>query len=103
MSFVDGVFLYIEASAPRLNGDKAQLIGPSLTMNAGDAQCFSFWYNMLGDHIRAMNVYAKTGSALGSPIFTRTGTQGATWLQAQITISGPGPVQVRDYEWGFDF
>lgn len=86
--------MYIETSAPRRNGDKAQLIGPTLQMAAGEDKCFSFWYNMLGDNIRALNVYAQSGSTLGSPVFTRTGTQGATWLQAQMTISGPGPIQV---------
>lgn len=84
--------MYIETSAPRRNGDKARLIGPSLQVS--QPQCFSFWYNMLGDHIKALNIYLKRGNSLGTPIWTRTGTQGATWKQAQLTVSGPGPVQV---------
>jgi len=87
--------VYIETSAPRRPGDKAQLVGPTISLQTGQAQCFSFWYNMLGDHIKALNVYAMQNRQLGQPVFTRQGTQGAAWQAAQITISGPGTYQVR--------
>lgn len=90
-----GYYVYIETSAPRRPGDKARLIGPSIQVQAGQSQCFSFWYNMLGDQIKALNIYLKHGSNLGSPVWTRAGTQGASWKQGQITIAGPGIIQVR--------
>ncbi|KAH3887662.1 hypothetical protein DPMN_011680 [Dreissena polymorpha] len=50
---------------------------------------------MIGSDIRALNVYLKQGANLGSPIFTRAGTQGPNWLLGQIPITGNGAAQVR--------
>jgi hypothetical protein len=92
---IAGYYVYIETSAPRKLGDKARLIGPSLQMQAGQSKCFSFWYNMLGSNVKALNIYAKHGTSLGSPVWTKAGTQGPNWKLGQVTVTGPGPIQVN--------
>lgn len=80
--------MYIETSAPRRPGDKARLISP--TINGNFAQCVSFYYHMYGPHVKALNVYLATGAnaTLGSPDWTRVGTQANAWVLGQLQIAG---------------
>lgn len=79
--------MYIETSAPRRPGDKARLISPAVDGNY--AQCVSFYYHMYGPHVKALNVYLASGnSTLGSPAWTRTGTQANAWQLGQLQIAG---------------
>lgn len=43
---------------------------------------------MYGTHIKTLNVYLKTGSALGPPIWTHTGTLSNKWYSASVNIQG---------------
>ena len=54
-----GHYMYIEASAPRKQGDKARLMSPTYTDNS--AICVQFWYHMYGNGIGTLNVYAQVG------------------------------------------
>ena len=49
--------MYIEASLPHRNGDKARLLSPRYT----DRQdmCVQFYYHMYGSGIGTLNVYVK--------------------------------------------
>ena len=49
--------MYIEASRPHRNGDKARLLSPRYT----DRQdmCVQFYYHMYGSGIGTLNVYVK--------------------------------------------
>lgn len=80
--------MYIETSAPRRPGDKARLISP--TINGNFAQCVSFYYHMYGPHVKSLNVYLATGAnaTLGSPDWTRVGTQANAWVLGQLQIAG---------------
>ena len=78
--------MYIETSSPRNSGDKARLVGPSVSVNA-QPMCFTFWYNMFGDHVASLNIYLKHGSSLGSAVWTRSGAQGSAWKQAQVQFT----------------
>lgn len=80
--------MYIETSAPRRPGDKARLISPPI--NGNFAQCVSFYYHMYGPHVKALNVYLATGAnaTLGSPDWTRVGTQANAWVLGQLQIAG---------------
>ena len=51
--------MYIEASAPSKQGDKARLMSPTYTDNS--AICVQFWYHMYGNGIGTLNVYAQVG------------------------------------------
>ncbi|KAL8168591.1 UNVERIFIED_CONTAM: MAM domain-containing glycosylphosphatidylinositol anchor protein 2 [Gekko kuhli] len=54
----EGFYMYIEASSPRKEGDKARLTSPIFSIPpknpygpTNTAYCFSFYYNMYGQHI----------------------------------------------------
>lgn len=49
---------------------------------------------MYGDNVDYLNVYVKKNGALGSAVWTRNGNQGSQWIQGQVTITGPGPLNV---------
>ena len=52
---VAGSYIYIEASCPRVKGDKAIIdVGP---FKADQNYCFTFYYNMYGKHIGRLSVY----------------------------------------------
>ncbi|XP_013393211.1 MAM and LDL-receptor class A domain-containing protein 1 [Lingula anatina] len=82
-----GFYVYIETSG-RKNGDKARLTSPGLQVLGNQYKCLSFWYHMYGAHVNSLNVYFKSGTTLGKAIWTKKGTQGNKWIQAQVDISG---------------
>lgn len=86
--------MYIETSPPRVANEKARILSP---VQAAGTTCLSFYYNMFGESVNALNVYVKTSPALGSPIFTKSGTQGRAWQQALIDIKSAVQYQVRGF------
>ncbi|XP_067319250.1 MAM domain-containing glycosylphosphatidylinositol anchor protein 2 isoform X3 [Anolis sagrei] len=91
----DGFFMYIEASSPRKEGDRARLISPIFSIPpknpygaTNTAYCFSFYYNMYGQHIGTLNVYLrlKSQTTLESPFWSSSGNKGQGWLQARVNI-----------------
>ncbi|XP_078334103.1 MAM and LDL-receptor class A domain-containing protein 1-like [Crassostrea virginica] len=89
-----GYYYYVEASAPQTVGMKARFISPVVQIASGTQKCFSFYYSMYGDQVDYLNVYVKKNGALGSAVWTRNGNQGSQWVQGQVTITGPGPLNV---------
>ena len=79
----DNYYIYMEASYGRM-GSTFRLISP--TVNATAMQCFSFWYHMYGSHINTLNV--KLTGAGNLTVWSRNGTQGNQWHQANITLGG---------------
>ena len=63
------------------NAQVARLVSPLISVSSATTKCLIFWYNMYGPNVGSLNVYAKT-SSLGSPIWSRNGTQGNQWHQA---------------------
>ena len=84
--------MYIETSAPRRQGQKAQLF--SATISTTQPVCVTFYYHMFGIHIGSLNVYVKT-AALGQPVWTRKGVQQNQWVQGQVSINPTQNFQVR--------
>ena len=41
---------------------------------------------MYGTHVNTLNVYLKTGSTLGNPVWTHTGTLSNKWYSANVDI-----------------
>jgi hypothetical protein len=74
---------------------KARFISPVVQIPAGSQQCFKFYYSMYGDQVDNLNIYVKKGGALGSAVWTRKGNQGSRWIAGQVSINGPGPLNVR--------
>lgn len=91
---ISGYYMYIETSYPRKQGDKARLSSPVYTPLQG-GQCFQFWYHMYGSNVNTLNVYIKTGSALGIPVWIRSGNRGNVWKVAQIAITATSNFHVR--------
>nr|XP_054757474.1 MAM and LDL-receptor class A domain-containing protein 1-like [Lytechinus pictus] len=46
--------------------------------------CITFWYHMWGSTMGDLNVYGKEGTALGQPLWTREGSLGDQWFEAQV-------------------
>ncbi len=83
--------MYTEASSPRVFGDKAVLVTPTLTPTG--AQCFSFWYHMWGAEMGDLSVYVLSdpgGVADYSIRWSLSGqqsTSGSDWQPAQISLA----------------
>ena len=80
-----GYYIYIETSNPRRANDKARL--QSALITSISTHCLHFYYHMYGPHVNLLNIYLKTGSQLGSPVWTQRRTQGNQWIRADVDIS----------------
>ncbi|WAR02785.1 MLRP2-like protein [Mya arenaria] len=96
----NGHYIYIEASGRRPN-DTARILSQSVSLTTG-GKCLKFWYHMYGSDIYKLNIYAKQGSALGSILWSKVGTQGNKWKFANVYITpqtltpaASGPVNVN--------
>lgn len=93
--FIGGAYIYTEASSRTVNQTarlQSVLVRPTRTTATS---CLSFWYHMYGSNIGALNIYIQRGALLGSPLWTRKGTQGNKWINAKITISQTTQYNVR--------
>lgn len=83
-----GTYLYIEASKPRLPGDKAWLQSQYFRKING-SRCLRFWYNMHGTGIGSLNVYRmnRRSNPQLTQIWTKSGEQGTTWIQGHVDVS----------------
>ncbi|XP_060117356.1 MAM domain-containing glycosylphosphatidylinositol anchor protein 2 [Heteronotia binoei] len=99
----EGFYMYIEASSPRKEGDKARLISPIFSIPpknpygpTNTAYCFSFYYNMYGQHIGTLNVYLrlKGQTGLETPFWSSSGNKGQQWFQARMNMQPNTSFQV---------
>lgn len=91
--FFVGHYLYLEASAPRTQGDKCWLVGPRFP--ATKTTCFQFWYSMSGRGIGSLNVIVKYPDAgTNNTVWSLSGDQGDKWLQGQVPIIASTTYQV---------
>ncbi len=92
--FIIGFYMFIETSSPRKDGDKAVLFTP--VIKAG-SKCLTFFYHMYGPHIDTLRVYVTSNNrSLGSPIWSKTGTQGNVWKNMTLTVSNVSDFQVNN-------
>lgn len=89
---ISGHYMYIESSAPRVQGDKARLTTPQLPPT--NNKCLTFWYHMYGSDIGTLNVYVSTYNKLASPLITLQGDKGNKWKIAQTTIQSQSNYKV---------
>lgn len=78
--------MYIDASG-RKRGDKARLLTPQ--MQKTRAKCLEFWYHMYGSGVGSLQLYKKTGRAVGARIWSKSGNQGDEWLITQVSVWSP--------------
>ena len=75
--------MFIDASANKA-GQKARLL--SVQHPVTNSKCLEFWYHM---HAGTLNIYKKTGSAVGTRVWTESGDQGDEWLVARVGVWSP--------------
>ncbi|TNM90680.1 hypothetical protein fugu_002969 [Takifugu bimaculatus] len=103
----EGYYMYIEASRPRVQGDKARLLSPLFNVTSvrgpkGSGRvpyCVSFYYHMKGKHIGTLNVLLRVRSiashtTVDSEVWTKSGHQGPDWKRALFDVSPSGPFQI---------
>ena len=81
-----GVYLYVESSAPAANGDKAILISPYIDPPALKS-CFSVFYFMYGEDVNEFNVYTNDSFSNVKKLYSIKGNQGFKWSQLQLEIT----------------
>ncbi|KAH9494982.1 hypothetical protein Btru_018318 [Bulinus truncatus] len=82
---IKGHYIHIDASSKSANA--AARVSSSQFRNTL-SRCLSFWYHMHGADINRLNVYLSNSTGLGSPIWTKQGEQGLTWLNALVELGG---------------
>lgn len=82
---IKGKYVYLEASHPRVPGDKTRLVSGSFFQTSTTGQCFRFFYHMYGSDIGELNIYVKSG-ATEKLVWTLSGNQGNKWFNGQVTV-----------------
>ncbi|XP_075454900.1 MAM domain-containing glycosylphosphatidylinositol anchor protein 1 isoform X2 [Ascaphus truei] len=97
----EGYYMFIEASRPRLSGDRARLISPMYNVTTRSPYqkipyCVSFYYHMYGKHIGDLNLLVRVKSIgnMDKQVWTLSGNKGNRWQHANSTISPSGSFQV---------
>ena len=83
-----GGYVYLEASAPTVQGDEAQLISPFIFVSPEHIYCLSFWYHMNGNAVGALQIFLtergyRTNRKL---VWSRTGAQPIGWNLAEVPV-----------------
>lgn len=100
---IQGYYVFIETSNPRVPGDKARLASEAFTPQ-NTAACLSFYYNMNGVDIATLNTYILTNQTSDSfsseaLLWSLTGSAGTDWNKGQINVPTQytaKPYQVKD-------
>lgn len=87
--------MYIESTS-KTRGDKARLLTPLMPKTR--AKCFQFWYHMYGSTVGSLKLYKKTGSSVGTRIWSKSNNQGDEWLVTQVNVWSP----VRAFRLSFE-
>ena len=96
---ISGHYYFIEASAPRTEGDKARLVSELFDPTSSrNGRCLQFYRHMYGTAVGTLNVYVKTGPGNGSDVeqlvWTNAGNQGNSWIQGQAPVFSSKPFRV---------
>ena len=93
--FLTGSYIYIEASAPRVKGDKAAIEAGPFKPNQNF--CFTFYYHMFGIHIGRLSVYRtwfnRTNVRL---LWSRNTSSGNYWQASSLDVRSTEEFYVSD-------
>lgn len=84
--------MYIEASVPRVAGDKARIISRpyyQFAATGGGYECIRFYYHMFGESVGTLRLYRTESDGdgtLGEPMFEKIGNQGNGWRVTQVKL-----------------
>ena len=85
-------FYYIEASSPRVEGDKARLETQYILPTYN---CFAFSYHMQGQHMSKLSVYLKSYNMSSEILLWRlVREQSNVWQRAEIPIQSNNAFKV---------
>ena len=101
MSFPDS-YIYIEASSPRVKGDKAIIeAGP---FKADQNFCFTFYYHMFGVHIGRLSVYQAWSNRTNIELLWTRNTSGdGSWKTSSLDVRSRNNFYVSITEWTENF
>ena len=93
--FIEGYYIYAEASWPRRSGDKARIGSGYLDAVSRGYCLMRFYYHLYGDHIGSLSVKTRTCKTCpGSVLWRRNNTAGNYWVRHAIYLRSPKPFQV---------
>ncbi|XP_021360888.1 MAM and LDL-receptor class A domain-containing protein 1-like isoform X2 [Mizuhopecten yessoensis] len=90
---LDGHYIYMESSAPRIPGHVARLLSP-VYQQSKSGRCFRFWYhmkgpeglNLVGSLTISLRVYNGSLAIKDDVLFTVKENQGPDWREGQVFI-----------------
>ena len=98
--------MYIDASSQQSGAKShpvARLVSPQITTTS--PQCLTFYYNLHGNHIGALNIYVMTGTSLtasDTPVWTKSLNLGDRWVPGMTTVQAPSAYKVGLISPGFE-
>jgi len=92
-TWFSGKYLFIETSAPRVQGDVARISSQQFPATTG--LCVTFWFHMYGTSVGTLNVYMVTGST-NRTLWSVSGDHKDNWLSGQAGIVSNTPFTVWD-------
>nr|XP_022290319.1 zinc metalloproteinase dpy-31-like [Crassostrea virginica] len=90
-------YMYLESSAPHIEGDYATLTSSAVTFTETTPRCLQFYYSMYGADMGSLSVYYQSGTGTRTLAWTRSGDQGNQWHFAQVDFPS-----VPDFRVSFD-
>lgn len=86
-AFAGSYYVYIEASNPNYPSKTANLESACIDISSLAAPELSFRYHMLGSSVGTFNVQVSENGSSWTTIWTRSGSQGSGWNQANISLA----------------
>ena len=90
-------FYYIEASTPRVKGEKARLITRYILPSYN---CLAFSYHMHGSQMGRLNVYLKSQKSSEILLWRLFREQSNKWQRGEIPIQSNDTFKVRNVTYG---
>ncbi|CAF0808194.1 unnamed protein product, partial [Brachionus calyciflorus] len=86
---LNGYYVYIETSYPRVQNQTARLVSLPVTVRS-TGYCFKFWYHMYGSTINTLNIKLRNELTRNeSIVWTKKLNQGNKWRYGQIFVKEP--------------
>ena len=85
-----GKYVYIEASFPRLIGEKAEL---TKILEFRGLTCITFYYHMYGTTMGTLNVFVGH-----TKVFHASRNKGNRWILAKLNVKKNGLLPVCEYK-----
>ena len=89
-----GYYIYGEASGC-IAGQVVRLLSKEYPSTSG--RCMTFWYNMHGKTMGTFNIYIQSKDSSIKKIFTKSGNQGANWINGKALIQSSYNYKVLKY------